>query len=1219
MTKPCEYLLQNTSFFVRSFLKITIAFLFLFSATIFGQTSVDRIYTDWNGYFTSNGASSVAANQPNTENNLLAFSWNGKTYATGANNAVLTANSVSFEDTRFRALKIQSLSSDSGSYYLQGSMIDGSLTNRILTPALSGAVSTPAELASRLTDGINGLALGTGVANIKSTVPSEFKVGTNNIQLGGIGDGIPDIVVTQVAQPNSTVDSFKFVDVHGVIVGNAVSVAFTSIPVMGTYRLDLFNSGNGAPASGFSANDTREIRLLAMDMTSFGITAANAGSVDRFVVTFSGSSDCAFIAFNANSLKIAELSLVENVSMTGCGKLGDVIYYNYQVTNTGEVPMTNVGVTNALPGMVISGGPVASLAVGATAVFTGAYTITASDVTAGKVTGTAKVTGTDPSLNTVESSNAATNTDLVPLAPTGTAVQTFCANNLPTIADLAVIGTAVKWYASSSGGSDLPASTALVNGTHYYASQTVYGCEGIARLDVRAVVNNPASITVQPVTPAATCTGTGTQTISVTAIGTGLTYSWQKGGSPVTNGGVISGQGTSVLTLTNPLIADAGSYNVVVTGSCSPAVISNTVAITVNPVVAIPSIGTITQPTFVMPTGSVVLNGLPVSGTVFQTGTVSSSYTITGTTMTISGLLPGTYNFSASNGTCNSAVTSSVVINAVVIKTWNGTWSPAGAPTKDDAVVINADYSVSSNGDLNVYNLVVNSGFTLTIEANHYAIIQNNLTVNGTLDLLDKGSLVMVNDAGTVNGTGTANVHRITTPFKKNDYVYWSTPVTTSPISSAVFPGWRRGYAYEYNNAWTEVNTMTPGKGCIIMVPDPTAGPNGNISEVIFSGRLNNGIQKITGIVSDRAYLLGNPYSSALDAEAFLDYNSGVIGGTLYFWTHNTAIQLASNIPGSAGSGAYAYTSDDYASYNAVGGVSVGSGSAAISGGTVPSGKIGSGQGFFATSNAVITGTNEIVFNNAMRLSPAGVVLDNSQFFKTKNPKAKTAKTIEKHRIWLNLSNDKGAFKQTLIGYVTGATNDDDSRFDGKTLDGNKFVDFYSVNQSKNLVIQGRALPFDENDEVLLGYKTAIPGNFSISIGQADGLLVNQTVFLEDKLTNTVFDLKKGDYNFTAAKGTFNDRFVLKYKLAKTLGTDNLIRRKTKYRLSVKNKQIKINSFLEAIEKVMIYDVSGKQIYKKEQVNNNEFTVANFTAADQVLIVKTTLQNGSKATQKIVF
>jgi hypothetical protein len=55
----------------------------------------------------------------------------------------------------------------------------------------------------------------------------------------------------------------------------------------------------------------------------------------------------------------------------------------------------------------------------------------------------------------------------------------------------------------------------------------------------------------------------------------------------------------------------------------------------------------------------------------------------------------------------------------------------------------------------------------------------------------------------------------------------------------------------------------------------------------------------------------------------------------------------------------------------------------------------------------------------------------------------------------------------------------------------------------KNFVIQGRALPFDDNDKVPLGYKTTIVGEFKIAIDEADGFLVNKKIFLEDKLLKT--------------------------------------------------------------------------------------------------------------------
>jgi hypothetical protein len=46
------------------------------------------------------------------------------------------------------------------------------------------------------------------------------------------------------------------------------------------------------------------------------------------------------------------------------------------------------------------------------------------------------------------------------------------------------------------------------------------------------------------------------------------------------------------------------------------------------------------------------------------------------------------------------------------------------------------------------------------------------------------------------------------------------------------------------------------------------------------------------------------------------------LSGTLYFWTHGSEIQARGNIDATkAGSGAYAYTSDDYSTYTLTGGV----------------------------------------------------------------------------------------------------------------------------------------------------------------------------------------------------------------------------------------------------------------------------------------------------------
>lgn len=91
------------------------------------------------------------------------------------------------------------------------------------------------------------------------------------------------------------------------------------------------------------------------------------------------------------------------------------------------------------------------------------------------------------------------------------------------------------------------------------------------------------SITSQPTTPTATCSGTGTQTLSVTATGDNLTYQWRKGGVAISNNTIYSGATTNTLTLTNATVNEAGSYDVVVTGACLPVATSNAVIVSVTP------------------------------------------------------------------------------------------------------------------------------------------------------------------------------------------------------------------------------------------------------------------------------------------------------------------------------------------------------------------------------------------------------------------------------------------------------------------------------------------------------------------------------------------------------------------------------------------------------------------------------------------------------------
>ena len=118
--------------------------------------------------------------------------------------------------------------------------------------------------------------------------------------------------------------------------------------------------------------------------------------------------------------------------------------------------------------------------------------------------------------------------------------------------------------------------------TNYTINYTIpaNGCSNSANTSV--VVNYPPTITIQPVSPAGVCNGTGTPTFTLTASGTNLSYQWQANNVNITNSSLYSGANTNTLTLTNPTYSMNGyNYRCVISGVCSPVVTSSSATLTV--------------------------------------------------------------------------------------------------------------------------------------------------------------------------------------------------------------------------------------------------------------------------------------------------------------------------------------------------------------------------------------------------------------------------------------------------------------------------------------------------------------------------------------------------------------------------------------------------------------------------------------------------------------
>ena len=670
---------------------------------------------------------------------------------------------------------------------------------------------------------------------------------------------------------------------------------------------------------------------------------------------------------------------------------------------------------------------------------------------------------------------------------------------------------------------------------------------------------------------------------------------------------------TKILTISGTPTS-SGTFNYSIPLTVSGCVASGDARGTIT-VLAVPTTPTATltsSPTCANPTASISITNLSGSWTLYRnsvqiaTGTASS--------YTDSGLTGGTsYSYTVSNTSCISEATTAITPTAVpTTKYTSGDWDngdPSNDATNLKNVIFEGDYTAEN--DIKACSCTVNSG-NVIIKGGKTLNVTNEVKVNGgTLTFNDDASLLQTNP--TTLNSGAINYKRKSVDIRLADYVYWSSPVENfqvglvSPLTSAK-------YLYSNNGTnWvneSKTKPMVQGKGYIIRGPDNITNDRRYAFEATFVGKPNNGNINGEIVKKDQFNLVGNPYPSALDADEFLDRNRAILEGTLYFWTHNTPVVLG---------GAYEYSSDDYATYNLSGGSGTGPGKAAPSGDdddtgdnknneNVPSGFIGAGQSFFTG----IAANGQIKFDNDMR---AGANT-NGQFFKPGN----TAKTsaLEKHRVWLNMTNAKGAFKQILVGYIQGASNGYERFYDGTTLDGNLYVDFYSVNDGNNLVIQGRALPFADTDTVPLGYKSKLVGDFTIAIDHADGKMNTQAIYLEDKATGKIHDLTTANYTFTTEKGTFNDRFVLRYT-NKTLGTGDFENIENGLLISVKDKLIKVTSAKEPIKEVTVFDISGRLLYNKKKAGSTELEISNLQSSNQVLLVKVILENDYVATKKIIF
>lgn len=258
--------------------------------------SISEIITDFNGYWKS-GAGNINSTKPNNSHNLLSFSYNGVRYSTGVNDALLTSHGETFTPGLYRALPVVQITGalTSSTYIGLGQMYDG-VHNGPSTPRPEN------NLVKYLTDGAKGLDLGTCVANLPA---GDLFFAVTDFQKTSIGDGIPDLVITQVADPTgSSIDSYEFTDIFGNRVGKKVDIVLSNLQVVGNWTADFYVSNNNMQLTSGFTNTDRPIRLWTADFSAFGVNVLNINRIAYFRIRLNGNSDVAFVAYNEKAVNL---------------------------------------------------------------------------------------------------------------------------------------------------------------------------------------------------------------------------------------------------------------------------------------------------------------------------------------------------------------------------------------------------------------------------------------------------------------------------------------------------------------------------------------------------------------------------------------------------------------------------------------------------------------------------------------------------------------------------------------------------------------------------------------------------------------------------------------------------------------------------------------------------------------------------------------------------
>ena len=161
----------------------------------------------------------------------------------------------------------------------------------------------------------------------------------------------------------------------------------------------------------------------------------------------------------------------------------------------------------------------------------------------------------------------------LPIAPS--AIAAICPDDQIDLSNHVSATGTLSYFANATGGTALASSlvTPTSASTVYYVEEVSgNGCVSATRGTIAITWKTITAITAQPVAPGVVGLG-NPFTLTVTAVGAGLTYQWYK------DGAALASETASSLTVAAATAADYGGYYVIVDGECGPAKTSSSVTV----------------------------------------------------------------------------------------------------------------------------------------------------------------------------------------------------------------------------------------------------------------------------------------------------------------------------------------------------------------------------------------------------------------------------------------------------------------------------------------------------------------------------------------------------------------------------------------------------------------------------------------------------------------